>query len=46
MFQKQANYVKIEYDACNKEMILDEGDVTFDAKWFHSKCWNGLQNKI
>ena len=28
---------------CNKEMILDEGDVTFDAKWFHSKCWNGYE---
>jgi len=31
---------------CNKEMILDEGDVTLDAKWFHCQCWNSLQNKI
>ena len=30
---------------CNKEMILDEGDVTFDAKWFHSKCWNDYEMK-
>jgi PAS domain S-box-containing protein len=32
--------------ACNKEMILDEGDITFDARWFHCRCWNSLQNKI
>ena len=30
----------------NKEMILDEGDVIFDSKWFHHVCWNSLQNKI
>src|SRR3989338_1285854 len=31
---------------CNKVMILDEGDITFDAKWFHCQCWTILQNKI
>lgn len=31
---------------CNEKMILDEGDTTFDAKWFHCKCWNSFQNKI
>ena len=31
---------------CNEKMILDEGDVTLDAKWFHCRCWNSLHNKI
>ena len=30
---------------CNEKMILDEGDATFDAKWFHCRCWSSFQNK-
>ncbi len=31
---------------CNEKMIMDEGDVTLNAKWFHCRCWNSLHNKI
>lgn len=30
---------------CSKEMILVEGDIIYDSKWFHCKCWNEYELK-
>ncbi len=24
---------------CREEMLLGDGDVLFDAKWYHRGCW-------
>lgn len=32
---------------CSTEMLLDEGSIIYDGKWFHDKCWQSktLQEK-
>ena len=25
---------------CKQEMILVEGTILYDGKWYHEKCWN------
>jgi len=24
---------------CNNEVILTDGTITYDGKWFHNHCW-------
>ena len=35
---KHRNNYKM-YSICRKEILLRDGDVPFDAKWYHKDCW-------
>ncbi len=33
------NFPHLSCNSCKKEMVLSQGDILFDSKWFHKICW-------
>jgi hypothetical protein len=33
------NFLTEECTSCKSQMVLDDGDVTYDGKWYHATCW-------
>ena len=33
------NFPHLTCNSCKKEMVLSQGDILFDSKWFHKICW-------
>lgn len=45
-FLQTKNFLTQTCSHCNEEMHIGEGDIIFGGKWFHSSCWQKVENII
>lgn len=40
------NYLVQTCSLCQGEIMLDVGDIIYGEKWYHSECWELIEEKV
>ena len=40
------NRENLTCSSCSNELILTQGDILYDAKWYHKRCWESINGQF